>query len=84
MKAPLGWTPIVSNCANPWCREAYRSRTGEFFLFEEDHPGAWGVARTNSTRAVWLCERCRHRFTVTYDLDEKAVALVPLDQASAA
>jgi hypothetical protein len=70
------WVPVVDACANPTCRQAYQHGKGQLFLCEEDAKITWGTARTNTTRAVWLCETCSKQYIVTFDRAQKSVELL--------
>jgi hypothetical protein len=75
----LWGTPLYQTqnpkCANPACATAFHwTGGGKFFRFRPDPVSAFGSSsRIDSPRGIhgvrhyWLCERCSHVFTLTYE-----------------
>ena len=77
---------MLSKCANPGCRAAFRYlHTGRLFQFERRDPPARVGERipAQSVEFFWLCDDCAPRFQLVSDANRVRVIPVSRRQASA-
>lgn len=75
---------MLSKCANPGCREEFRSiRKGRLFFAEPTTARTTGVTpamrKRDKLECFWLCDTCCKLMTVSVDSDHH-VAITPIQE----